>query len=85
MIEKENLEPLDENQYYHFEIEGARVYDEAGDLIGTVTYIGGSAGNDLLYVKTDENEIMIPFVKAIVKTVDVENKRIVVKKMEGLY
>jgi 16S rRNA processing protein RimM len=85
LVEKENLEPIEENHYYHFEIEGSRVYDEAGDLIGTVTYIGGAAGNDLLYVKTEESEIMIPFVKAIVKTVDVENRRIVIRKMEGLY
>jgi 16S rRNA processing protein RimM len=85
LVEKKDLEPLDENQYYHFEIEGARVYEEGGDLIGTVTYLGGAAGNDLLYVKTDESEIMIPFVKAIVKSVDVENRRIVIKKIEGLY
>lgn len=85
LVEKKDLEPLDENQYYHFEIEGARVYEEGGNPIGTVTYIGGAAGNDLLYVKTDESEIMIPFVKAIVKSVDVENRRIVIKKIEGLY
>ncbi len=85
LVEKEELEPLGENQYYHFEIEGARVYEEGGDLIGTVTYIGSTPGNNLLYVKTDQGEIMIPFVKAIVKTVDIENKRIVVRKIKGLY
>lgn len=85
LVEKEELEPLDENQYYHFEIEDARVYDEKGVLIGTVTHIDSTAGNDLLYVKTDEGEIMIPFVKAIVKTVDIKKKRIVIKKIKGLY
>ncbi len=85
LVEKEELEPLGEYQYYHFEIEGARVYNEEGDLIGTVAYIGNAPANNLLYVKTDEGEIMIPFVKAIVKTVDIENKRIVIKKIKGLY
>lgn len=85
LVDKKELEPLGEHQYYHFEIEGARVYDEKGNMIGTVTNIDTAHGNDLLYVKTDEGEIMIPFVKAIVQTVDIENKRIVIKKIKGLY
>ncbi len=85
LVEKKELEPLGEYQYYHFDIEGARVYDEEDNLVGTVTNIDNAPGNDLLYVKTAEGEIMIPFVKAIVKTVDTENKRIVIKKINGLY
>ncbi len=85
LVEKDELEPLGEHQYYHFEIEGAEVYDEEGEFIGTVTDISNAPGNDLLIVKTDEGEKMIPFVKAIVKTVDTENKRIVVRNISGLY
>jgi 16S rRNA processing protein RimM len=85
LVEKEKLEPLGEYQYYHFEIEGAQVYDEEENFIGTVTSIDNAPGNDILYVKTDKDEIMIPFVKAIVKIVETENKRIVVRKIKGLY
>lgn len=85
LVEKKELEPLGKYQYYHFDIEGAQVYDEEENLVGTVTNIDNAPGNDLLYVKTAEGEIMIPFVKAIVKTVDTENKRIVIKKINGLY
>lgn len=85
LVEKKELEPLGEYQYYHFDIKGALVYDEENNLVGTVTNIDNAPGNDLLYVKTADGEIMIPFVKAIVKTVDTENKRIVIKKINGLY
>ena len=85
LLERENLEPLENDEFYHFEIEGANVYDEDGTHIGTVKQLADAPGNDIMIVKSDDKEIMIPFIKAIVKTVDVENKRIVISPIEGLY
>jgi 16S rRNA processing protein RimM len=85
LLDRKNLEPLGNDEFYHFEIEGARVYDEDGTYIGTVKQLADTPGNDILIVRADDKEIMIPFIKAIVKTVDVENKRIVISPIEGLY
>ncbi len=85
LLEKENLAPLDKSEFYHFEIEGAEVFDTDGELIGTVTFVDSNAGNDILNVRTEKAEIMIPFVKAFVKSIDIESRRIVVEKIEDLF
>ena len=85
LIEKELLIPLSESEYYHFEIEGVEVFDTNGNLVGTVTHIDSTAGNDIMCVKTERGEVMIPLVKAIVKSIEIDKKKIVIDKIEGLY
>jgi 16S rRNA processing protein RimM len=41
--------------------------------------------NDVWVVKKDEKEILIPAVKAIIRKVDVENKRITIHALDGLF
>jgi 16S rRNA processing protein RimM len=84
-IELEKLEPLGAKEYYHFQIEGAEVKGIDGARIGEVVRVDSSAGNDILIVRTADNEIMIPFVREIVKSVDIDNRKIVVEAIEGLY
>ena len=85
LIELEKIDPLDEKEFYHFQLEGAGVVEEDGTEVGIVEGIDDFAGNDLLIVKTEKGEILIPFVTAIIKSVDVTMKRIVINKIEGLY
>ena len=84
-VERDQLEPLEESEYYHFELEGMDVFDEAGNRVGTVKEVESGAGNDMLNVSGENGEILIPFVKALVTSVDLNNKRIVVSKIEGLF
>lgn len=84
-VEKDLLQPLADSEYYHFELEGALVFDEAEGLIGTVIHVESGAGNDILNISGEKGEILIPFVKAIIASVDIENKKIVVRNIEGLY
>jgi len=85
LMELDELEALDESEFYEFEIEGAEVFESEGGKLGIVDRIENSTGNSLLVVKGDSGEILIPFVAAIVKSVDIENKKIVIEKLEGLY
>ncbi|MEE9554108.1 MAG: ribosome maturation factor RimM [candidate division Zixibacteria bacterium] len=85
LIEADKLEPLEEKEFYHFQIEGAEVFEEDGKRVGIVTQVESTAGNALLIIDTGDDLIMVPFVKAIVKMLDIENKKIVIDKIEGLY
>lgn len=84
LLDREKLDPLDDDEFYHFQIEGAEVYDQEGGFVGIVRQLAEIPGNDIMIVETDDREVMIPFVEAIVKSVDVEKKRIVISAMEGL-
>jgi len=85
LVEAENLEPLGEKEFYHFQLEGSEICEQDGTKLGVVERIDDTTGNALLTVKTDNGEILIPFVEAVVKSVDIEKKMIIIKKIEGLY
>jgi 16S rRNA processing protein RimM len=84
LVEKDKLEPLDESEFYHFELEGAEVYGDDGDYIGKIKYVDDNVGNAVVYIDSDKGELLIPFVKEIVQTVDIKKKKVVIKMLEGL-
>lgn len=82
---------LEEDEFHVADLIGLSVFDQATQtLVGTVTDMF-AAGNDLLEVQlTTSNtqakadKVLIPFVKAIVPVVDLEQKRIEITPPPGL-
>ena len=63
---------------------GLEVY--ANDrLIGTVKEILISKAHDILVIKTDGKNRMVPLVDEFIKSVDMENKKIEVNEIKGLF
>jgi 16S rRNA processing protein RimM len=85
LAEQSDLASLGENEFYHFELEGSEVYEENGAYVGKVTGIDYFSANDILSVASQKGEILIPLVKSVVLAIDREKKRIVIRKIEGLY
>ena len=79
-----NAEGFDEDDFHIQQLLGCRVVTESGTEIGLVTDVVPLPGQDLLAVDNAGKEILIPFVRAIVPTVDVKNKLITVIEQEGL-
>lgn len=84
--QKENVKKsLEKDEYLIDELVGLNVFDDKDDLIGIVESISSNAGNDLLCIKPQEGKnILIPFVKELVPIVDLKNKKIIIKPIEGL-
>ena len=77
-------EHLEEDEFLIDELVGMNVYD--GDKrVGSVVGVSNNGASDLLSVKTlTKNICLVPFVKAIVTSVDVKSKRIEINNIEGL-
>ena len=75
---------LDEDEFLIDELVGMNVYD--GDKrVGSVVGVSNNGASDLLSVKTlSKNICLVPFVKAIVTSVDMKTKRIQINNLEGL-
>ena len=75
---------LEEDEFLIDELVGLDVYD--GDkIVGAVVGVSNNGASDLLSVKTlDKNVCLVPFVKAIVLSVDIKNRRIQINNIEGL-
>lgn len=75
---------LEEDEFLIDELVGMNVYD--GDKrVGSVVGVSNNGASDLLSVKTlSKNICLVPFVKAIVTSVDMKTKRIQINNLEGL-
>ena len=73
-----------EGWFYTFQLRGCRVFDAAGEYIGTVTDVLGSEGAEILRVALDDEETLIPFAHSYLKSVDLAQKRIEVELPDGL-
>jgi len=83
-VRQEDVFPVPDNTYYVFDIVGCSVMGKAGNKIGTVDEVLKMPANDVLVVKRDEGDALIPVVKSVVKSIDLEAKLIVIEEMEGL-
>jgi 16S rRNA processing protein RimM len=74
----------DPDSYYDHQLVGLTVRTTDGGVLGEITVVRHEA-QDLLVVRRPEGgEVLIPFVSAIVPTVDLEGGYVVVDPPEGL-
>ncbi len=75
-VPRADAAPLDDGEFYTFDIIGCEVFD--GDKnFGKVENVLKTGSNDVFQV-VGETEILIPALKAVIKKIDVANKKILV-------
>ena len=72
LIPRQWFSPLPAGEYYWFEIEGLTVYGGDGQALGIVTDIIHTGSNDVYVVSHDGRETLVPALKDIVRTIDLE-------------
>ncbi len=75
-VPRSELPEQDEDEYYWTDLIGMSVVNGAGERLGAVEKLLETGANDVLCVRGDGGEILIPFVAAVVKDVDAEGKTI---------
>ena len=75
---------LKKDQYFYSDLIGLDVYFDSGTYIGKVKKVEEYASYQTLRVKADKKDVLIPFLKTFILSVDLDKKTIKVKFMEGL-
>lgn len=84
-ISEEQLNALNEDEFYYHEIIDCEVFTEDGEKLGKIKEILSPGANDVWVVKrSGQNDLLLPYIEDVVKEVDVENKKIIVHLMDGL-
>ncbi len=87
MIPREERMTLPEDRFYIDDLMGLSVYTDENKL-GVITDILTTGGNDVFVVKPEDlsysREILIPALKAVIKEVNLIEKRVRVELPEGL-
>ena len=85
LISREDAVPLEDGEYFIFDLIGSSVCTEDGKELGLLAEILTTAANDVYVVKTSSGkEILIPSIPECILDVDVDNKKIMVHLLDGL-
>ncbi len=85
-IPAEEARPLEPGRYYPHDLEGFDVVDESGQALGVMGAVLENPANDLWVVRTPEGrDVLVPAVGEFIRNVDVEQRRIVIRPIPGLF
>ena len=82
LIPVEDRKTKEKDQFFIDDLIGLTVSTPSGSIIGELTDVLTQHGNDILVINTEKGEVLIPFVKAFVRSVD--QGGIVVEPIEGM-
>lgn len=83
-LPRDLLKKPTEGEYYIRDIIGLDVYDEAGTFIGKIESVFPTGSNDVYVCKSEKREILLPAIAEVIKKIDIEQRVMTVKIMEGL-
>jgi 16S rRNA processing protein RimM len=85
LVTRDNAVPLKEHEFFICDLIGCMAYEEDGTEIGELTEVMQTGANDVFIFKTNENtEILVPYTEECIKSIDIENKKLVVYLLPGL-
>ncbi len=84
-VPREDLGELPEGTYYICDLLGCCVETDKGAVLGKICDIIKTGSNDV-YVVEDEakKQTLIPVIDDVIKSVDIENKMIIITPLKGL-
>lgn len=83
-VDEDEDAPAEPDAWYDHQLVGLDVVRD-GTVVGKVARVEHFPAQDLLVVKTAGDEVLVPFVAAIVPEVDIEGGRVVVTPPAGLF
>ena len=76
---------MEKDTYYFVDLVGCEVLDENDQVLGKVSQVEEFPAQLTLRVKRkDQPDFLVPFVKAFIRSVDIEKKKIVINVIGGL-
>jgi 16S rRNA processing protein RimM len=74
-VDREQLPPTGEDEYYAFQLAGLAVVEETGRELGTVQNVTPGVANDVLELDTG---VLLPMIEDCIRAVDLASGRIIV-------
>ncbi len=82
---REDAIPLEEGEYYLFQLLGLDVYTDEGQYLGKLKDVIETGANNVFVVKGEgQKDILLPDTKEVVTDIDFDNGRLTVHLLPGL-
>ncbi len=85
LVPREELGELPEGAYYICDLLGCSVETHEGRMLGKIVDIIKTGSNDVYVVEEPgKKQVLIPVIDEVIKSVDIEEKRIIITPLKGL-
>lgn len=85
-VTRENAIPLKKDEYFIADLIGLTVVDEENQEIGILKEVLQTGANDVYVIHMDDGkEVLIPAIAQCVQKVDLQEKKMYIHKMKGLF
>ncbi|HSH03970.1 MAG TPA: ribosome maturation factor RimM [Anaerolineae bacterium] len=76
--------PLEEGEYYLYQLLGLTVKTETGEVLGTISDVIETKANNVFVVKAGKKEYLLPDTDEVVQAVNVADQEMIVHLLPGL-
>lgn len=76
--------PLENGEYYLFQLIGLDVFSEEGENLGRITEVLETNANNVFVVNGEKGEILIPDIEDVVRLIDFDRSRVEISPLPGL-
>lgn len=84
-VDRSKIKPLKKGEYYRFELIGLSVFDLDNNYLGEVIKVEDMGYNTNLRIeREDKTTFLVPNIKEFVRLVNLEDKKMYIKTLEGL-
>lgn len=81
-IKREDGIELSEGEYYIADLIGCRVFDTEKTFLGEVYDVIETGSNDVYWVKSEKEEVLIPAIASVVNEIIIEESKIIIKPVK---
>src|SRR5215469_3505721 len=84
MVSRASLPPIKPSEFYYFQAIGCEVLLTDHTRLGTIAEVFSNGANDVLVVRGERREVLVPVIEDIVKSIDLDSRRVVIESVPGL-
>jgi 16S rRNA processing protein RimM len=83
-IPMDEVVPLEEDEYFLFQLIGLKVVNQNGDVLGEISDVLETKANNVFIVRDDDREHLIPDIPEVIKEINFANKIMKIDELPGL-
>jgi 16S rRNA processing protein RimM len=83
-VPAEEAIPLEEGEYFLYQLIGLQVYSDEGEHLGELTEVLDTRANYVYIVKGPRGEILLPDTEEVIQAIDLTSGRMIVHLLPGL-
>jgi len=83
-VPEEEAIPLEDGEYYLFQVIGMSVYSDEDEWLGEITEVLETGANHVFVVRGERGDVLLPDTDEVVRIIDFNNNKMVVHILPGL-